>query len=140
MIAYIWPVALIVLSNTMYQVCAKSVPDRMDPMASLTVTYLIGAVLSGGLYFMLGGRSLMQEYHRLNWAPLALGVAIVGLEVGSIFAYRAGWQVSTKYVMQSAFISVALLVIGYLVYHEALSWSKVLGMAICLAGLFLMNR
>ena len=140
MIAYIWPVALIVLSNTMYQVCAKSVPDKMDPMASLTVTYLIGAVLSGGLYFMLGGRSLMQEYHRLNWAPLALGVAIVGLEVGSIFAYRAGWQVSTKYVMQSAFISVALLVIGYLVYHEALSWSKVLGMAICLAGLFLMNR
>jgi len=140
MIAYIWPVALIVLSNTMYQVCAKSVPDRMDPMASLTVTYLIGAVLSGGLYFLLGGRSLMQEYHRLNWAPLALGVAIVGLEVGSIFAYRAGWQVSTKYVMQSAFISVALLVIGYLVYHEALSWSKVLGMAICLAGLFLMNR
>jgi drug/metabolite transporter (DMT)-like permease len=140
MIAYIWPVALIVLSNTMYQVCAKSVPDRMDPMASLTVTYLIGAVLSGGLYFMLGGRSLMQEYHRLNWAPLALGVAIVGLEVGSIFAYRAGWQVSTKYVMQSAFISVALLVIGYLVYHEALSWSKVLGMAICLAGLFLINR
>ena len=140
MIAYIWPVALIVLSNTMYQVCAKSVPDKMDPMASLTVTYLIGAVLSGGLYFLLGGRSLMQEYHRLNWAPLALGVAIVGLEVGSIFAYRAGWQVSTKYVMQSAFISVALLVIGYLVYHEALSWSKVLGMAICLAGLFLMNR
>ena len=140
MIAYIWPVALIVLSNTMYQVCAKSVPDRMDPMASLTVTYLIGAVLSGGLYFLLGGRSLMQEYHRLNWAPLVLGVAIVGLEVGSIFAYRAGWQVSTKYVMQSAFISVALLVIGYLVYHEALSWSKVLGMAICLAGLFLMNR
>ena len=140
MIAYIWPVALIVLSNTMYQVCAKSVPDKMDPMASLTVTYLIGAVLSGGLYFMLGGRSLMQEYHRLNWAPLVLGVAIVGLEVGSIFAYRAGWQVSTKYVMQSAFISVALLVIGYLVYHEALSWSKVLGMAICLAGLFLMNR
>jgi drug/metabolite transporter (DMT)-like permease len=140
MIAYIWPVALIVLSNTMYQVCAKSVPDKMDPMASLTVTYLIGAVLSGGLYFMLGGRSLMQEYHRLNWAPLALGIAIVGLEVGSIFAYRAGWQVSTKYVMQSAFISVALLVIGYLAYHEALSWSKVLGMAICLAGLFLMNR
>ena len=140
MIAYIWPVALIVLSNTMYQVCAKSVPDKMDPMASLTVTYLIGAVLSGGLYFMLGGRSLMQEYHRLNWAPLVLGVAIVGLEVGSIFAYRAGWQVSTKYVMQSAFISVDLLVIGYLVYHEALSWSKVLGMAICLAGLFLMNR
>ena len=140
MIAYIWPVALIVLSNTMYQVCAKSVPDKMDPMASLTVTYMIGAVLSGGLYFMLGGRSLMQEYHRLNWAPLVLGVAIVGLEVGSIFAYRAGWQVSTKYVMQSAFISVALLVIGYLVYHEALSWSKVLGMAICLAGLFLMNR
>ena len=30
MITYIWPIALIVLSNTIYQICAKSVPEGMN--------------------------------------------------------------------------------------------------------------
>ena len=46
MLAYIWPIALVVLSNTLYQICAKSVPEGMNPLASLTVTYFIGAVIS----------------------------------------------------------------------------------------------
>ncbi len=45
MFSYIWPIALVVISNTLYQVCAKSVPEGMNPLASLTVTYLVGAVL-----------------------------------------------------------------------------------------------
>ena len=27
MFSYIWPIALVILSNTLYQVCAKSVPE-----------------------------------------------------------------------------------------------------------------
>ncbi len=54
MFSYIWPIALIVLSNTVYQICAKSVPEGMDPMASLTVTYLVAALASGILFFAFG--------------------------------------------------------------------------------------
>ena len=53
MFAYIWPMALLVLSNTMYQICAKSVPETLDPFASLTVTYLVGAAASTVLFFAL---------------------------------------------------------------------------------------
>ena len=28
MLSYLWPIALIVFSNTLYQVCAKSVPEE----------------------------------------------------------------------------------------------------------------
>ena len=38
MFSLIWPMALLVLSNTVYQICTKSVPDGIDPMASLIVT------------------------------------------------------------------------------------------------------
>ena len=63
MFSYIWPIALVVLSNVVYQICAKSVPEGMNPFASLTVTYLVGAVASGILYFALGhGCSLIGEY------------------------------------------------------------------------------
>ena len=140
MLSYIWPIALIVLSNTLYQICAKSVPEGMDPFASLTVTYLVGAVLSGILYYTVGnGGSLLKEYGRLNWAPVVLGLVIVGLEAGYIFAFKAGWQVSTAQVVQAAILAGVLLVVGWLLYHEALTWNKIVGIVICLAGLVFIN-
>ena len=139
MFSYIWPIALIVLSNVMYQICAKSIPEGMNPMASLTVTYLVGAIASGAVYYLLGGRNLLDEYTELNWAPFLLGIVVVGLEAGFIFAYKAGWQVSTASIVQSSFLAVALIFVGYLLYHEALTWNKLLGVLICLAGLVMIN-
>ena len=52
MFSYIWPIALVVFSNTLYQICAKAVPEGMNPLASLTVTYLVGAVVSCAMYFI----------------------------------------------------------------------------------------
>ena len=140
MITYIWPIALIVLSNTIYQICAKSVPEGMNPFASLTVTYLVGALASAVLYYVSGSRgNLIKEYGKLNWAPFILGIVIVGLEAGWIYAYKAGWQVSTGFIVQSAFLAAVLMVTGYLIYHEALTWNKIVGVAVCLIGLVFIN-
>ena len=140
MFSYVWPIALVVLSNTVYQICAKSVPERINPFASLTVTYLVGALASAILYFALGsGGNLIKEYGKLNWAPFILGIVIVGLEAGWIYAYQAGWQVSTGFIVQSAFLAAALLLVGYFLYHEALTWNKLVGVAICLIGLVFIN-
>ena len=139
-LAYAWPIALVVISNVVYQICAKSVPEGMNPMASLTVTYLVGAVVSGILYFVLDHNgSLLREYGKLNWAPFVLGIVIVGLEAGWIYAYKAGWQVSTGFIVQSAFLAAVLVFVGYLLYHEALTWNKLVGVAICLVGLVFIN-
>ena len=129
-----------VLSNVLYQICAKSVPQGMNAFASLTVTYLVGAAASLILYFALEkDANLFQEYRKMNWAPAVLGLVIVGLEVGWIYAYKAGWQVSTGFIVQSAFLAAALLLVGYFLYHEALTWNKVLGVIICLIGLGFIN-
>ena len=140
MFYYIWPIALVVLSNVVYQICAKSVPDSMNPLASLTVTYLVGAITSGVLYYVLNrNESLIREYDKMNWAPIVLGIVIVGLEVGWIYAYKAGWQVSTGFIVQSAFLAIALIFVGYLLYHEALTWNKLVGVGVCLVGLVFIN-
>ena len=140
MFSYIWPMVLLVLSNAVYQICAKSVPEGLNPFASLTVTYLIGAAASTVLYFVLRtDGSLMKEYGKLNWAPFVLGIVIVGLEAGWIYAYKAGWQVSMGFIVQSAFLAAVLLLIGYFLYHEALTWNKLIGVAICLIGLVFIN-
>ena len=78
MFSYIWPIALVVVSNVVYQICAKSVPEDMNPFASLTITYLVGAAASAILFLLLGhGGSLVKEYGKLNWAPFVLGRVIL---------------------------------------------------------------
>ncbi len=140
MFNYVWPIALVILSNVVYQICAKSVPKEMNPFASLMVTYIIGAIASAILYFVLGKNgNLVKEYSKLNWAPFVLGIVIVGLETGWIYAYKAGWQVSSGFIVQSAVLAVMLLVVGYFLYHEAFTWNKVVGVVICLIGLVFIN-
>ena len=139
--SYIWPIALVVFSNVVYQICAKSVPREMDTMASMTVTYLVGAACSAALFFLMNrGGSLLQEYGKMNAAPVLLGISVVGLEVGFLYAYKAGWPVSTASTVQSAFLAIALLAVGALLYHEVITLNKVIGVVICLVGLYILNR
>ncbi len=139
--SYIWPIALIVLSNVVYQICAKSVPTDMDAMASMVVTYLVGAVCSAILFFAVNkDANLLQEYSKMNAAPALLGISVVGLEVGFIYAYKVGWPVSTASIVQSAFLALALLVVGALLYHEAVTMNKIIGVVVCLIGLYFLNK
>ena len=140
MLSYLWPIGLVVLSNIVYQICTKSVPDEANPFASLTVTYLVGALCSLILFFLTKAKSsLGMELGRMNWASIVLGVVIVGLEAGFIYAYQAGWQVSTASIVQSSFLAIGLLVVGALAYHEALTWNKLVGVLICMVGLIFIN-
>ncbi len=140
MFSYIWPIALVVLSNTVYQMCAKGVPAEVSPFASLTVTYLVGALVTAILHFVTHpGENLIRQVAQMNWAPYVLGLVIVGLEVGWIYAYQAGWQVSTGSIVQAAFLAVMLILVGALVYREPITWNKIVGIVICLVGLVFIN-
>ena len=139
--SYVCPIALVVVSNIVYQVCAKSVPKELDAMASMTVTYLVGAVCSAALFFLINrDGNLLQEYAKMNAAPVLLGISVVGLEVGFLYAYKVGWPVSTASTVQSAFLAIALLVVGAVAYHEVLTVQKVAGAVLCLLGIYFMNR
>lgn len=140
MFNYVWPLGLVVLANVFYQICAKSVPEKMNPLASLTITYVIGAIVSLLLYYILDkDADIFTEYNRLNWAPLVLGFVIVGLEVGYIYAYKAGWPVSTAQIVQAAILAVILIFVGNMLYKEPVTWNKIVGICVCLAGLVLIN-
>lgn len=136
-----WPIALAVFADVFYQIAAKSTPEGLNPFASLTVTYLIGAAVSAVIFFaMTKGGSLLQEWGQVNWATFLLGVAIVGLEAGSIYMYKVGWNVNTGYIVKACFLAIALVVVGYLLYKEQITPTKVAGLAVCMAGLYLLNR
>ena len=140
MLSYIWPIALVLTANTFYQICAKSIPGDMDPLASVTVSYLIAAAVSFVLYLALRKEgTLAEEYAKLNWAPFAIGVILIGLDIGCIYAYKVGWPVSTMQIVQAAVLAIVLIFVGKLLYKEEITWNKVAGILVCLAGLGLIN-
>ena len=136
-----WPILLIVGSELVYQICAKSTPAEIDPLASLTVTYLVGAAASAVFYFLLHrGGNLLREYAHLNWSAIALGIAIVGLEVGSIYLYKVGWTVSTGPLVKNICVMVAMVLLGALAYREVITPTKLAGIIICLIGVVIINK
>ena len=140
MFSYIWPLALVIVSNTVYQICAKSVPEGMNPLASLTITYVVGAVASLILFFTLNKNvNIVAEWKKTNWAPFVLGLVIVGLEVGYIYAFKAGWQVSTAQIVQAVILAAILVFVGKMLYNETITWNKIVGIIVCLGGLGLIN-
>lgn len=140
MFNYVWPIGLVVLSNVFYQVCAKSVPHEIDSFAALTIVYALATVTSFIFYYILNkDGNIIHEYTHLNWAPIVLGISVVGLEVGMLFAYKAGWPISIAQIVQATLCAIILIFVGYIIYKEPVTWNKIAGIFVCLAGLGLIN-
>ena len=66
----------------------------------------------------------MQELKGINWSSFVLGLAIVGLEAGSIFMYKAGWQISSGHIVHSIILTICLVFVGALIYREVITITK----------------
>jgi len=140
MFGYFWPILLVVSSNTLYHICAKSAPGNVNPFASLTVTYLVSALTAAVMCLITSTQgSAVKVFGELNWTSVAVGFFLVALETGWIYVYRAGWQVSVASIVQSTLLSLILMLVGFLVYKEAMTWNKIVGIIICLIGLGFIN-
>lgn len=135
------PLLMVVCSSTIYHICAKSVSPKLNTFASLTVAYLIGAVLTVIIYYATSPtKNLVQEFSHLNWATVVMGLAIVGLEAGNILMYKAGWNISVGSLINNITVSIILLFVGLLLYKEKITPTQIAGIVLCLAGLVLVNR
>ena len=132
-----WPLLLVVASSVGYQVGLKEVSGIGDPMISLMVTYLAASVVSFVIYFFqsLGKESFLRGVLSVNVSAMELGLAIVGIEVGTLFMYRAGWAVNVAFVVANSLIVAALMLTGFLLYKEKLTLRQLIGVGISLAGI-----
>lgn len=140
-LSFLWPIAVVVGGNIFYHICAKETPDGINALASLTITYAIAAVTCLVLFFVTsGGGNIIAEWSGINWATIVLGMAIVALEAGNIFMYRVGWNISTGNIVCNIALAVCLLIVGFLLYSEAITATKAIGILVCMAGLVLVNK
>lgn len=132
-----WPLLLVVLSGVGYQVGLKEVSGIGDPMISLMVTYLAASAVSFVIYFFqsLGKESFFRGVFSVNVSAMGLGLAIVGIDVGTLFMYRAGWAVNVAFVVANSLIVAALMLTGFLLYKEKLTLRQLIGVGISLVGI-----
>lgn len=134
------PILIIVLSNCLYHICSKTIPGNVNTFGSLTVTYVSAAVLSAILFVsMVKPENLVVQLSNINWSSILLGICIVGLEAGYIYAYRLGWQVNNAPVVANTCLAIALLIIGAVLFHEGISFKQIVGMILCIIGLIFIN-
>ena len=134
---FIWPLLLIIFSNTFYNVSAKSIPDNLDAFGTLIITYIAGGVVALILFFARTGN--FNFTGNFNWASVILGIAIVGLEAGYVYLFRAGWEISKGSLIANTALAIVLIIIGKFIYHENISLKQILGILICLFGLYLIK-
>ncbi len=136
-----WPVALIVFSDVLYQICAKKISSNASPLAALGMTYLVSALVCAGLFEILAlGESLLAALSAVPLPAVVVGISIAGLEVGTIYMYRAGWPMNIGFMVYTAIIVVLLLFIGAFVYGEPLTALKCAGAFLACGGMYLIVR
>jgi len=138
--AFFLPLGLTIVSNVVYHLAQKSVPRNTDPMFTLAVTYTVSLAVTVAVLLMTSGVPAGHAFRTLNWATYATGIAIVGVEIGFLLAYRSGLDVSLGAVTSNVAVALVLLPLGVLFFREHLSAANISGIALCLMGLVLIVR
>ena len=136
-----WPIALVVLANTVYNISTKSTPENANAFLSLAVTYLAASAGALILFFLGKERGgIGQELSNLNWTAIALAASVLALEYGYIMIYRAGWQVSNASIVANISLACVLVFVGLFLYRESITLRQLIGMAVCCVGLILITK
>jgi uncharacterized membrane protein len=130
-----------VVATVAYHIILKLTPAAANPFLSLAVSYAAVTVLFVGVYAFAPGTSPLREsLQALNWTAIALAVAILLLDLGYLMLYRTGYDVSLGQLVTQSAAALLLLIVGVAAFREKLSLVNVAGIALCVAGLWLIHR
>lgn len=137
-------IVIVVLSNVAYHLSSKKVPGDLNPFFFVMSSYVVGfvlALIAFGLTFkeQSFGEALVTQSKLINWTPIMLGISVIGLEVGNVMMYRAGWDVSKGALVTNMFLAFALVVIGAFIFKEDFTIKHVIGLISCMVGLYLLT-
>lgn len=140
MLAQYIPILLVILGYLLYHSSQKLVPMGVNAFFSLIVSYTVALILCIALFFLVPAREGMREsFKSLNWTSFAIGLAVVALEGGFLFAYRAGWNVSFTGLISNVAAALLLLPIGIFLFREQVSALNLLGVVLAITGIILIK-
>ena len=141
MLAFYVSISLTIVSNIFYHTIQKITPSNVNPFLTLSITYATATLLCLFSFPLLrSDMGLLQELQKLNWTSVALGITIVGIEAGYLWAYREGWNISKGALTSYVSVAIILLLIGLIFFKEKVSVTHLMGVCACLVGLVLLHQ
>ena len=132
--------AIAISGQVLYHFMQKQVAPGAHPVLALIAFYLGAAVLSLPLFALFPLTTpLPQAVGELGGAVWGVAVSIVLIELGFLLAYRGGASLSSAFVLSAAVVTASLLVLGLALFKEAVSLKQIAGLALCLAGIWLLS-
>jgi drug/metabolite transporter (DMT)-like permease len=117
--------AVVIASLAMYQIFIKTVP-----------TALVCTLLAIKFAPIDAPHWSLSEF---SWPAVAVGIAIVGIEIGYLFMYRSGWHLAAAPLIAVGGAAVVLIPVSVLVFRQPWSARYGFGILICLYGLYLLS-
>jgi drug/metabolite transporter (DMT)-like permease len=135
------PILLVIGGGALYHIAQKSIPKDANPLAALVIAYLtsLAAVLLC-LALFPADNAFIVTLKRTNWAMFAVGIGAAAIEIGFLFAYRVGWNISLTALLTNVAIAVILIPIGLGFFKESLSLWNLLGILLCILGLLFISK
>ncbi len=129
------------VGNAIYHLGQKTLHPGANPMILLMAVYAVAfglAALAAPFFQNTAGVSWKAQV--FSWPVLVLGAGVLLIEIGFLLAYRVGGGLQWSGVAVNAVAALILVPIAVLYFRESLSWSRVLGILMTLAGMALLTR
>lgn len=139
---YVSSMILVIASSVFYHVFQHAIPKDLNPLLSMAITYAVALAVTLALLFAFPSEKNGSWFQltSIPWPTCLLGVSIVGLELGFLLAYRAGWNISVAALLATATVTLILVPAGIYIYKESFDVVKAIGVALSMLGIFLINR
>lgn len=141
---YYISILIAITGTVIYQIAMKTAPRRVNPFVLVGCAYFLAALMcllmsfgwsridKESVPFTLSSKNLL--------AALFIAVSAMLIEIGYLLVYRSNWSITVApAVVQAATISVVML-IGLLAFGDKLTLQRVLGLFLCMLGIFLVIR
>ena len=134
------PLLLTVAGGVVYHLAAKSLPKDLSPALVLIGAYAAALAACVVAYFVVPASNNGAPLSRvLHPAIVAVGLGAAMIEFGYVLTYRAGWPVSIASVLVNSMVAVVLVIAGITIFNEGVSTPRIAGIALCLAGAWLLR-
>lgn len=134
-------ILLVIIGNVVYHLGQRAIPRETNAAIANLAAYLVAIALTIVMLPVLApNTAIMPAFRSLNWSTLLVGGGILLIELGFLFAYRAGWPLSSASMVANLCVAVIFLGIGVVAFKEAWSVSRTVGLGCCMLGLWLINR
>jgi drug/metabolite transporter (DMT)-like permease len=125
------------LSAAAYTICLK--------LGSSRISAVLGAVVITGVAFVVNSIALLalrSAGHEVVltrdglWLLAAAGIAAAGVDVFGLLAYERGLRVTSSFLIGGT-STVVVLLVGFLVLHEPLTWGRLAAIGMIVGGTLL---